>query len=198
MDRHEAQDLAEFIDGYMEAALWSEADQLGVERGDEYPTHEIGEDTARQMRRDCAEFIVKAGTRHLEACDSYAQAGHDFWLTRNGHGAGFWDRGLGEVGDLLTDIARSFLPANLYRGDDGYIWQVGAESVPAADAGDMSTSDGLGATPVDHEPNWKAFGEHVAELIPTDDEWRSAADFMADVDALAERWHIPRVAHYQD
>ena len=24
-----------------------------------------------------------------------AQAGHDFWLTRNGHGVGFWDRGLG-------------------------------------------------------------------------------------------------------
>ena len=29
-------------------------------------------------------------------------AGHDFALTRNGHGAGFWDRGLGEMGDMLT------------------------------------------------------------------------------------------------
>ena len=27
-----------------------------------------------------------------------AQIGHDLWLTRNGHGAGFWDRGLGAQG----------------------------------------------------------------------------------------------------
>ena len=24
--------------------------------------------------------------------DNYDQMGHDLWLTRNGHGAGFWDR----------------------------------------------------------------------------------------------------------
>ena len=34
--------------------------------------------------------------------------GHDFWLTRNGHGTGFWDRGLGDVGDRLSEIARRF------------------------------------------------------------------------------------------
>jgi hypothetical protein len=32
--------------------------------------------------------------------------GHDFYLTREGHGAGFWDRGLGELGDYLTKIAK--------------------------------------------------------------------------------------------
>ena len=30
-------------------------------------------------------------------------AGHDFALTRNGHGTGFWDRGLGAIGDMLTE-----------------------------------------------------------------------------------------------
>lgn len=35
------------------------------------------------------------------------QAMHDFALTRNGHGAGFWDRGLGEVGDRLTEAAKA-------------------------------------------------------------------------------------------
>jgi hypothetical protein len=29
------------------------------------------------------------------------QAGIDFWLTRNRHGAGYWDRGLGITGDKL-------------------------------------------------------------------------------------------------
>lgn len=28
--------------------------------------------------------------------------GHDFCLTRNGHGAGFWDRGLGHLGEYLS------------------------------------------------------------------------------------------------
>ena len=35
-------------------------------------------------------------------------AGHDFALTRNGHGAGFWDRGYGDVGTFLSDAARTF------------------------------------------------------------------------------------------
>lgn len=34
--------------------------------------------------------------------------GHDFYLTREGHGAGFWDRGLGDLGDYLTRIADSY------------------------------------------------------------------------------------------
>ena len=37
--------------------------------------------------------------------------GHDYWLTRNGHGAGFWDRPeiYGEVNaKKLTDISESF------------------------------------------------------------------------------------------
>lgn len=34
-------------------------------------------------------------------------AGHDFALTRNGHGAGFWDRGYGDVGQRLTEAAQA-------------------------------------------------------------------------------------------
>ncbi|WP_316172865.1 hypothetical protein [Bradyrhizobium sp. SZCCHNRI2049] len=34
------------------------------------------------------------------------RAGNDYWYTRNGHGCGFWDRGLGEVGDKLSDACR--------------------------------------------------------------------------------------------
>ena len=49
-------------------------------------------------------------------------AGHDFWLTRNGHGAGFWDRGLGEVGDRLSNACKAFGSYDLYIGDDGKIY----------------------------------------------------------------------------
>lgn len=51
---------------------------------------------------------------------------HDLWLTRNGHGAGFWDRGHGEVGDLLTEWVKAWGTIDLYQGADGYIYQTGA------------------------------------------------------------------------
>ena len=35
-------------------------------------------------------------------------AGHDFALTRNGSGAGFLDRGLGEMGDMLTEECKPY------------------------------------------------------------------------------------------
>jgi hypothetical protein len=64
---------------------------------------------------------------HAASCDASRphmydaeKAGHDFWLTRNGHGAGFWDRNLGGIGDKLTK-ACEYDECNLYVGDDGKI-----------------------------------------------------------------------------
>jgi hypothetical protein len=63
-----------------------------------------------------------------DACDrvgyGYTYAGHDFWFTRNGHGAGFWDRvelGDGRVGERLTVAARAFNSVDAYEGDDHMI-----------------------------------------------------------------------------
>lgn len=44
----------------------------------------------------------------------FGQHGHDFALTRNGHGAGFWDRGYGTAGDILTERAKSYGEANIF------------------------------------------------------------------------------------
>ena len=35
-------------------------------------------------------------------------AGHDFALTRNEHGTGFWDSGLGDIGDMLTEECKPY------------------------------------------------------------------------------------------
>jgi hypothetical protein len=48
---------------------------------------------------------------------------HDFWLTRNRHGAGFWDGDYGKYGDQLTSIAKTFSEVDLYIGDDNLIYQ---------------------------------------------------------------------------
>ncbi len=53
---------------------------------------------------------------------SSEQAGHDFWLTRNGHGAGFWDRGLGALGERLSKESKPYGSCDLYVGDDGQIY----------------------------------------------------------------------------
>ena len=36
------------------------------------------------------------------------QNGHDLWLTHGRHGAGFWDRGYGEIGEKLTEASHRF------------------------------------------------------------------------------------------
>lgn len=54
--------------------------------------------------------------------DKIERGGHDFWLTRNSHGAGFWDGDWPETeGKLLTDASHAFGECNLYVTDDGKI-----------------------------------------------------------------------------
>ena len=47
------------------------------------------------MRKDCAAFVTLIDELGIDATQNWnaEQLGHDLWLTRNGHGAGFWDRG---------------------------------------------------------------------------------------------------------
>lgn len=64
--------------------------------------------------------MVKALDTYVEHFDSdwLGQFGHDLALTRNGHGAGFWDRGLGDAGDALTDWAESLGTLHIFHGSD--------------------------------------------------------------------------------
>lgn len=55
---------------------------------------------------ECAEF-VRFQWADLAALDPN-RAGHDFWLSRNGHGAGFWDRGYGKTGERLHEASKPY------------------------------------------------------------------------------------------
>lgn len=64
---------------------------------------------------------------NISGCDfsearDMGQVGHDFWLNRNGHGAGFWDGDYPVHGDKLSAIARTFREVNPSLGDDGVIY----------------------------------------------------------------------------
>jgi hypothetical protein len=83
-----------FISFYCDCALWSSNDWNEETRDDtpfseNYGIDDIDPETLKQMIEDCQSFMADAG----DMIDGHwSQAGHDFWLTRNGHGAGFWCR----------------------------------------------------------------------------------------------------------
>jgi len=123
------QGLGAFVGSYLEAALWSSNDESDESGGDpldqNYDFSDIAPDDIELAKADCAEFQKQAGDLLKDMSEE--QAGHDFWLTRNGHGAGFWDRGLGEIGDKLTEIAHSFGEINIYVGDEGTLHFAGLQ-----------------------------------------------------------------------
>lgn len=117
--------LDAFTRGYVTAALWSSNDDSdesgGVPLDTNYSVNDIATATLAKMAKDCASF-QKANVDDLAASGmSDEDAGHNFWLNRNGHGVGFWDRGLGELGDRLSKACKPYGEFNLYVGDDGKV-----------------------------------------------------------------------------
>lgn len=107
---------------YVEAALWSSTDDDGRPLDDAYSIEDIDETTLHEMMADCGSFIAKCNSKGIPL-DEYdkQRAGHDFWLTRNDYGAGFWDGDWEEpIAGALTKIAESFGPYDL-QVDDGVI-----------------------------------------------------------------------------
>jgi hypothetical protein len=119
-----------FTNAYIDAALWSSMDNSNDAGGDpldeNYDVSDIAPTTLVEMQKDAAAFQEHHAKLLAEAYKhkgyDEARAGHDFWLTRNGHGAGFWDRGLGKVGDELTKAAKAYGSYDLYVGDAGQIY----------------------------------------------------------------------------
>ncbi|MBK9390516.1 MAG: hypothetical protein IPN68_10080, partial [Bacteroidetes bacterium] len=118
------------LDSYLETALWSSTDESDPSGGDpldkNYDISDIESETVEKAKKDLELFFDKCSEKYPGILDQYddEQIGHDFWLTRNGHGAGFWDGDYEETpgdGKKLTEIAKTFKEVNLYVGDDGQI-----------------------------------------------------------------------------
>lgn len=133
--------IDQFIFSYIQALLWTSNE-------DEFPEYcysgefsisiedveRISPDTLDRIIKDCAAFedAVESALANwtgedanIDQIDSY-KAGHDFALTRNGCGSGFWDRDADVYGveprDTMNRIAKSFPEFNLYKGEDGLIY----------------------------------------------------------------------------
>lgn len=116
----------DFSDQYVETALWSSTDDEGEPLDKNYDANDLDAETHNNMMVDCGNFQSQ-NKELLERADEvdgqdYSSSGHNFWLTRNGHGAGFWDGDYQETGDELTEAAKKFGEFDLYVGDDGMIY----------------------------------------------------------------------------
>lgn len=118
--------MDKFTRAYIECALWSTNDNSNDQGGDpldkNYSIEDLAPETLKYMIADCSAFQTLFW-EDLSDLD-LEQAGHYFWLTRNRHGAGFWDGDYAkEVGKRLTDASHKFGEVDLYVGDDRKIYQ---------------------------------------------------------------------------
>ena len=114
-----------FTKAYIVCALWSSSDNSDEQGGDpldkNYDASDLAPQTLASMAADCKAF-QETNEEDLADLDD-TQSGHDFWLTRNGHGAGFWDRGYPkDQATRLTDASKAYGEVYLYVGDDGQLY----------------------------------------------------------------------------
>lgn len=130
--------LAAAVAAYIKCALWSTTASLPEDPEANNPppldswasSDDIDPATLDTMRQECTVFL-KAHAAQIDAAalrterDRFTHAACEFWLTRNRHGAGFWDtRELwqGYATDLAA-AAHATGERNLYVGDDRFIYQ---------------------------------------------------------------------------
>ena len=111
-----------FTDAYLEAALWSSTDDEGTPLDRNYSISDFAPEALAAAIKVSKEFQKHHEDDLNETSADDEQHGHDFWLTRNGHGAGFWDRGYGPVGDRLSKAAKAYGSEDIYVGDDGLLY----------------------------------------------------------------------------
>lgn len=135
--------IPKFYLPYFEAVLFTEHmwndDPSGV-GGDyldsEYTVYDIDQESVDEQIKQIDAFLNTAKPYFVEALDDedpYSSREldmegilHDFLLTRNHHGAGFWDGDYEQyqegLGDTLTKLADTFGEITAYNGDDGKVY----------------------------------------------------------------------------
>lgn len=117
-----ARDIETVLGHYIGAALWSSTNEAGTPLESMLGAEDLADETLESMADDVESFLTEPQVLADVDGMSLEAVGIDFWLTRNGHGAGFWDRGLGERGDRLTTAAHAYGSSDLYVGDDGLVY----------------------------------------------------------------------------
>jgi len=123
--------LDQFTRAYIEAMLWSTNDESDKSGGypmeNNYGIDDFSEEFLAETIADCTKFQLEnkedISNAYLGSYNPVEYAGHDFWLTRVGHGCGFWDGDWeDDAGERLTEASKVFGEVEPYIGDDGKIY----------------------------------------------------------------------------
>lgn len=121
--------MKEITKHYLEAALWTATDGNEDPLQDNYSLEDFAPEAIERAELHVSYFIDRAKpwlkAHILSKNYPESQTGHDLWLTRNGHGTGFWDRKEleeGNRGNILTEICEKMGESDCYLGDDGKIY----------------------------------------------------------------------------
>ncbi len=119
-------DIERFTLAYIEALYFTNTGGEGQPPKDA----EIDADIMAVIKADCLSFWHRFGgyariahfAQWESVADNVERAGQDFWLTRNGHGAGFWDGDWSEpYATILNNGAKSYGAFETYLTDAGTI-----------------------------------------------------------------------------
>lgn len=108
------------VKAYLITALWATIGVSDEFLADNHSLDDVSPCAEKRAAKDCKKFEKKA-KKFLRGLTP-DQIGHDLFLTRNNYGVGFWDRGLGEVGDILARLATDMGEVSFYVGDDNKIY----------------------------------------------------------------------------
>lgn len=138
--------MDKMVGQYLVTALWSSGDDKGEPLDQKVGVSDISDESLKKADRDCkafydkAEIILGKNGDEITSLDPES-IGHDFWLSRNGHGAGFFDAEYldDEMQDALQELARSFGQVDPVIGDDGVVYFESSKS--AANLAEAKSAD---------------------------------------------------------
>lgn len=125
-----------FVMGYVVAALVlsDDNDEFSTDGGVEG----FNPESLLSIYLQCKSFaetnenLLRAAYEHYQLSGDgttvECHAGNDLWLVQSGSGCGYADRGLGDVGQQLTDSARLHSSIYVVMGDDGQMYFEGGGS----------------------------------------------------------------------
>ena len=108
----------EILKGYLACAMFAETT-------DDEQIDDVSDAFKDRAVLDVNTFVASIDPKDLEQALSEqdaSQIGHDFWLTRQGHGAGFWDGDYSEeLGKRLTAKAKAMGEIYHYCNDENLL-----------------------------------------------------------------------------
>jgi hypothetical protein len=105
---------------YLETALWSSVDDNGIPLDRDYSINDFDPDGLKCQELELNSFLSQAERLPdlYDHCD-ITDLAHDFWLTRNRHGAGFWDGDYPDhIGRELTKLSHTFREVGVFVNSD--------------------------------------------------------------------------------